>query len=154
MSTDVEVLTRCQDTHQLFKIVFREQEPGTWAAYRVLVPRVQSRAEAAGAGHTTPSGLHVTGMVGTDPTYKGCPFCPSKSFWTCGTCQEFNCWDERLDVVCAWCTHAGRVVGKIDHLRGQAPSAGGPTSRRVPSPPSPPSQRLSTPNLPKLPPRR
>lgn len=149
MSTEVEVLTRCQDTHQLFKIVFREHEPGRWMAYRVLVPRVQPRAEAAQSGHAAPSGLHVTGTIGSDPAYKGCPFCVSKSFWTCGTCQGFNCWDGRLDVVCAWCTHAARISGQIDQLRGQTPSLGGPTPHRVPTPTA---QHLPPPDRLKLPP--
>jgi len=150
MTVDVDVLTRCQDTRQLFKIVFREQEPGTWMAYRVLVPRVQPRAETAAAHeHAAPSGLHVTGTIGSDPTYKGCPFCVSKSFWTCGTCQGFNCWDGRLDVVCAWCTHGGRVSGHISQLHGQAPSLGGPTPRRVPT--AKPEQLPPPPNRLKLP---
>ncbi len=156
MDTELDVLTRCEETHNIFKIVFRRQGEG-WDAYRVLVPRAQPRPgapEPGGGGQGTAALPIMQGAIGSDPAYKGCPFCHARSFYTCGTCGRLVCWDNRIEVVCPWCSAAAEVRGRITQLAGNRPTQGGPRPRPVGDPRPTPTRVAPSPERPQLPPPR
>jgi len=159
MDTELDVLTRCEETHNLFKIVFRRQGEG-WDSYRVLVPRTQPRPgtpEPAEGNQGAPAAPIMQGTIGIDPAYKGCPFCHARSFYMCGTCGRLVCWDNRLEVVCPWCSAADEVRGQITQLAGNRPTQGGPRPRPRPvGDPRPTPAKVTPPpdEPPQLPPPR
>ena len=53
----------------------------------------------------------VPGNIAIDVTYPGCPYCKTKGFIQCSSCNKISCYDgESKRFTCGFCGASGEVV--------------------------------------------
>jgi hypothetical protein len=108
----VTVEVQCRRTKRLFTLHITERGHGRWIADGVLMTPhlIPWRSEN---GHATT----ITGDLGFESTYPGCPHCQAMYVFQCG-CGQMACWDGARRVLsCPWCSALSEGDGHIEELR-------------------------------------
>lgn len=68
------------------------------------------------------SNTNVSGSLGLDHEYPGCPHCGADSFFQCGGCHKIVCYANDEKVICPHCgiNCEGFVSGDFDGIKGGA----------------------------------
>jgi hypothetical protein len=104
------VVARCSRTKQSFGIRFTEKNSKQWFADWAFA--INDASSSKGHGQT-----EITGGLGFDPAYPGCPHCEARGALKCG-CGKVACWDGvNKNFICPWCNQTGTIeIGEIDRL--------------------------------------
>jgi len=64
----------------------------------------------------------VSGSLGLDSDYPGCPHCGANSFFQCGGCHKIVCYENDERVICPHCgiICEGFASGNFDGIKGGA----------------------------------
>lgn len=86
----------------------RFQRSGSGWKYTWAFKMNESSAKREGYNDT-----QIMGSIEPEEEYPGCPYCKTKYFVVCGSCQHLNC-NTSVDNVftCEWCGHTG-VLGNF-----------------------------------------
>lgn len=108
---NVEIVwARCRFNRQSFGMRFEEQGRGQWLADWAFP--IKERA----AQREQYSPAQITGAIGFDPRYPGCPYCHVVGLFRC-SCGGVACWSEGERVVtCPWCGTSGEITDTLESL--------------------------------------
>src|SRR5438552_3012899 len=104
-------MARCGPQRKPFGIRFEQQATGLWLATWTF------RLDEGSAAGEVPEAAEITGGVGTDSAFRGCPWCGARAFFRCGACGKLTCWDTRhATVTCACCGVTSTIGGQIQSV--------------------------------------
>src|SRR6185369_7386318 len=105
----VIIMSRCENTFEVFGIRVELKKQGSWLANWAFAINAEA-ARREGYNKTT-----IRGEFGFDEGYPGCPYCSASSFFKCN-CGRIGCWDGSKAVTCPWCRQSLQLSGQIDSL--------------------------------------
>lgn len=54
--------------------------------------------------------VNISGQMGLDENYPGCPYCGAGGWFKCGKCGKLTCHSGESVVTCAWCGNKGECT--------------------------------------------
>lgn len=107
------IMARCQRSKKPFGIRTEKMNDGVWHCTWTFPLKEQA---AAREGY---SDTMVSGRVGLDEEYPGCPYCEAEKWFSCSGCGKLTCQGTETHVVCAWCGNSGETYSAQEFdLRG------------------------------------
>ena len=100
------VLAKCHRNKESFGMRFEEKEPNTWVGDWAF------KIKESAAKRERYDNSKISGSIGFDYSFPGCPYCESKAFLVCSQCNNTSCRDEKQEMVtCPWCGARGKIDG-------------------------------------------
>lgn len=97
-------LCKCKEAKKIYGVRMEKAAGGwisTWA-----FPISADSAKREGYEETI-----LTGSLGMSPDYNGCPYCGTKYFVVCGSCNKLNCnINTGNTFTCEWCGSTGTLT--------------------------------------------
>ncbi len=109
----IAVMSRCVKTKKLFGIRFDTNNGKNWEAAWAFP--LKEGADKREKGYAV--SIKGSFVLGND--YPGCPYCGNPSFFMCGKCGKFSCYDGKTKhVICPHCGNEGDLDSPITEIRG------------------------------------
>lgn len=99
------ILAKCSKHNKTFGVRVEQRENDwvrTWA-----FPIDDAKAKREGFDKT-----EITGSLGADTAYPGCPHCGAKNFIICLNCGKMSCWNNERKSV--YCHHCNTQINEIE----------------------------------------